>query len=88
MKMLRITKRVISEYFHTHTDLIEFLKKKEIALTALKYETPMFQEFRTQNKTRLIFFNLLFFSPKALLDAYVSCYSYATTRFQKQYHSY
>ncbi len=56
MKMLRITKRVISEYFHTHTDLIEFLKKKEIALTALKYETPMFQEFRTQNKTRLIFF--------------------------------
>ncbi len=44
MKMLTITKGVTSEYFHTHTAMIDFL---HFALTALKYETPMFQEFRT-----------------------------------------
>ncbi len=39
MKMLIITTRVTSEYFHTHDDLILL-----IALAALKYETPVFQE--------------------------------------------
>ncbi len=36
MKML---KGVTSEYFHTHTALIDFFPKL--------HETPMFQEFRT-----------------------------------------
>ncbi len=40
MKMLMITKGITSEYFHKHTDLIDFL-------TARKYETPIIQEFRT-----------------------------------------
>ncbi len=46
MKMLTITKEVTTEYFHTQNRIEWFLSK--IALTALKYETPMFQEFRTQ----------------------------------------
>ncbi len=37
MKMLTITKGVTSEYFHTLTDIIDFLLISfEIALTALK----------------------------------------------------
>ncbi len=43
-----IPKGVTSEYFHTYTD-IGFLSK--ISSTALKYETPVFQEFRTHAYT-------------------------------------
>ncbi len=49
MKMLRITKGVISVFFcHTlpHTDLTDFFHKCSF-MSALKYETPMFQEFIT-----------------------------------------
>ncbi len=47
MQMLRITKRVIF-FLHTlpHTDVVNGFFS-EIALTALKYETPMFQKFIT-----------------------------------------
>ncbi len=40
MKMLMITEEVTSEYFHIYIDRFLF----KIALTALKYETPIFQE--------------------------------------------
>ncbi len=40
MKMLMITKGVASEYFHTHRDFIDFFP--QIALTALTYETCLF----------------------------------------------
>ncbi len=55
----------------------------QIALTALKYETPMFQEFRTQNwllDNSFIWvyeYSLILkinFFPKALLAASVSCH--------------
>ncbi len=48
MKMLKITKGVTSEYFLT-LRFGWFLS--QIALTALKYEKPLFQEFTTQNMT-------------------------------------
>ncbi len=47
MKMLMITKGITSEYFHKHTDLIDFL-------TAGKYETPIIQEFRTEYDTFIL----------------------------------
>ncbi len=45
MKMLRITKGVTSDFSHTlpRTDLIDFFH----TVTALKYETPIFQKFIT-----------------------------------------
>ncbi len=45
--MLMITKEVTTEYVHTQTDFSDFFPK--LQLLALKYETPMYQEFRTQN---------------------------------------
>ncbi len=62
----------------THTRFLS-----QIALTALKYETPMFQEFRTQNwllNNGFIWvyeYSLILkinFFPKALLAASVSCH--------------
>ncbi len=57
MKMLRITKWVTSEYYHINR--FDWLLSK-IALTALKYEIPMFQEFRTQNRTHAYSITVLF----------------------------
>ncbi len=51
-------KGVILEYFHTHTDLIYFFY--QIALTALKYETPKFLWFRTQKRTHAYSKTVLF----------------------------
>ncbi len=77
--MLTVTKWVTSEFFshkHPHTDLIDFLS---VAVTA-KYNTPMFQEFRTHAYSMTVLFPIwvyayaLFF--KALLDSSVSCHSY------------
>ncbi len=52
IKMLTIAKEVPSEYSITwRFDWFLF----QIALTALKYETKMFQEFRTQNSTQNCF---------------------------------
>ncbi len=51
-------KGVTLEYFHTHTDLIDFFY--QIALTALKYETPKFLWFRTQKRTHAYSKTVLF----------------------------
>ncbi len=92
-----ISKGVTSEYFHTHTDFIIYFIFFKIAVTALKYETPMFQEFRTQNWTHAylitvlfliwvyvyaLFFKINSFFSKALLDAVF--HSNAKIWFQKQ----
>ncbi len=57
MKTLTITKVFISEYYHTHR--FDWLLS-QIAVTALNYETPMFQEFRTQNRTHAYSVTVLF----------------------------
>ncbi len=49
MKMLMI---------FTHIQIL--LISLQITLTALKYETPMFQEFRTQNRTHVYLITVLF----------------------------
>ncbi len=53
----------------------------------------MVQEFKTEfpfisylGLCTFLFVTVFF--PMALLDARVSCYSYATAQFKKQYHSY
>ncbi len=58
MKMFNITKAkgVKSEYFHTQIWLISFLNG-----IALKYETPMFQKFRTHSNSITVLFPILAF---------------------------
>ncbi len=51
--MLTIAKGITSEYVHAQTQFHWFIS--QIALTALKYETQTFQEFRTHNRTTCLF---------------------------------
>ncbi len=77
MKMLMITKGVASEYFHTHRDFIDFFP--QIVLTALTYETPMFQDFRTHACSITILFPIwfyvyaLFFKVNCFFQGIVRC---------------
>ncbi len=61
MKMLKITKNILSYRF-------DWLLS-QITLNALKYEAPMFQEFRTQNDTCL--FDIHFISCSGLCEYFI-----------------
>ncbi len=65
----------------------------EIAVTALKYESPMFQKFiicLSDNYFLYGFMYMLYFFKinNFFFHASVSSHSYAKIWFQKQYHSY